>query len=94
MSRCAQLFLATTTIGEHFRDALDIPMFDIRYEDFREAPDQYAEAIANSLGETWEATNHLPAASPIDQWLRYKSDLAPWTKDLAQMATAQGYPAK
>jgi hypothetical protein len=94
MSRCAQLFLAATTIGEHFRDVLDIPMLDIRYEDFREAPDLYAQAIANSVDEEWRATNHLPASSPIEQWRRYKSDLEPWTKDLVQMATAQGYPAK
>jgi len=94
MSRCAQLFLATTTIGEHYRDVLDIPMFDIRYEEFREAPDQYAQAITESLGEDWQTENTLPPASPIDQWVRYKSILAPWTKDLVQMAETQGYPAK
>ena len=94
MSRCAQLFLATSAVTDHFRDTLDIPLFDIRYEDFRAAPIAYAQAIAESHGEEWAIPEPMAPASPLEQWRRYRTDIAPWTKDLARLAKTQGYPAK
>ena len=94
MSRCAQLFLATNAMGNHYRDSLGIPMFDVAYEEFKGAPQKYGEGIVQSFGETWSPVPGFEPSTPLDQWHRYRSDLAPWTGELKKLATEMGYPAK
>ena len=94
MSRCTQLFLAAHAVGNHYRDTLGIPMHELSYEDFKQAPEQFGKAITESIGETWTPVPEVSCASPLDAWPRYKTDLAPWIRETTELAHSMGYPAK
>ena len=94
MSRCTQLFMATNAMGNHYRDTLGIPIHDLFYEDFKQAPNQFGKAIVESLGSTWTDVPGYHAACPVDLWRRYNAELAPWTRETKTLAQSLGYPAK
>ena len=94
MSRCTQLFMAANAMGNHYRDTLGIPMHDLLYEDFRQAPNQFGKAIIESLGDTWTDVAAYHAACPVDLWRQYDAQLAPWTRETKTLAQSLGYPAK
>ena len=94
MSRCTQLFLAAHAVGNHYRDTLEVPIHDLSYEDFKQAPNEFGKAITESIGEPWEAFEDSHPSSPVDLWVRYKSDLSPWIRETSELAETMGYPAK
>ena len=88
------LLMAANAMGDHYRDTLGIPMHDLLYEDFRQAPNQFGKAIIESLGGTWVDVPAYHAACPVDLWCQYDVQLAPWTRETKTLAQSLGYPAK